>query len=76
MSGGLPAVTPRKLIAALERAGFVIERTSGSHYLLRHTSDPARSVTVAYHATDLKPKTLRAALRQAELSVEELIELL
>src|SRR5260370_1131959 len=28
MSGGLPAVTPRKLIAALERVGFVIERTS------------------------------------------------
>jgi len=76
MSGGLPAVTPRKLIAALERAGFVIERTSGSHYLLRHASDPTRSVTVVYHAADLKPKTLRATLRQAGLSVEELSELL
>jgi predicted RNA binding protein YcfA (HicA-like mRNA interferase family) len=76
MSGGLPVVTPRKLIAALERAGFVITRTSGSHYLLKHLSDPTRSVTVAYHASSLKPKTLRSVLRQAGLTVSELIDLL
>ena len=32
------------------------------------SSDPARSVTVAYHAGSLKPKTLRAVLRQAGLT--------
>jgi len=76
MTGGLPVVTPRKLIAALERAGFAIARTSGSHYLLKHPSDPTRSVTVAYHTGSLKPKTLRSVLRQARLTAEELIDLL
>ncbi len=45
MSRGLPAVTPRKLIAALQRAGLAGDRTSGSHYSLRHAGDPTRSVT-------------------------------
>ncbi len=76
MSRGLPAVTPRKLIAALQRAGFAIDRTSGSHYLMRHAADPARSVTVAYHTADIKPKTVRAILRQAGLTAEELVDLL
>jgi predicted RNA binding protein YcfA (HicA-like mRNA interferase family) len=68
MSGGLPVTTPRKLIAALERAGFVIARTSGSHYLLKHPADPTCRVTVAYHPGSIKPKTLRAILRQAGLT--------
>jgi len=76
MNRGLPAVTPRKLIAALQRAGFAVDRTSGSHYLLRHAADPTRSVTVAYHASDIKAKTLRAILRQAGLTVDELTDLL
>ena len=76
MSGGLPVTTPRKLIAALERAGFVIARTSGSHYLLKHPADPTRRVTVAYHSGAVKPKTLQAVLRQARLTAEELIDLL
>jgi predicted RNA binding protein YcfA (HicA-like mRNA interferase family) len=76
MSGGLPVLTPRKLIAALERAGFFIERTSGSHYLLKHPADPNRSVTVAYHSADIKQKTLRSILRQAGLTAEQLGDLL
>ena len=76
MSGVLPVTTPRKLIAALERAGFIIARTSGSHYLLKHPTDPMRRVTVAYHDGTIKPKTLRAVLRQAKLTPEELIDLL
>jgi predicted RNA binding protein YcfA (HicA-like mRNA interferase family) len=76
MTGGLPVVTPRKLIRALERAGFYIDRTSGSHYLLRHPSDPMRRVTVAYHASEIKPKTLGSILRQARLTAKQLAELL
>ncbi len=32
----LPALTGREVIRALEKAGFVISRTSGSHYRLVH----------------------------------------
>ncbi len=31
MSQRLPAAKPRHVIAALERAGFVVRRVSGSH---------------------------------------------
>jgi predicted RNA binding protein YcfA (HicA-like mRNA interferase family) len=31
MSRLLPAIKPRQVIAALQRAGFVVRRVSGSH---------------------------------------------
>ena len=76
MSSRLPALRPREVIRALERAGFAVSRTSGSHHLLKHPDHPERSVTVAYHATDLKPATLRSIIKQAGLTTEEFLELL
>jgi predicted RNA binding protein YcfA (HicA-like mRNA interferase family) len=72
----LPAVTPRKLIAALERMGFFVHHARGSHHYLKHPDDPAIRVTVALHSNTLKRGTLRAILRQANLTVEELREYL
>ena len=71
MSSRLPAVTPKQALRALKRAGFFVARTSGSHHLLVHPDRPQNTVTVAYHAKDLKPKTLRSIIRQAGLTVEE-----
>jgi predicted RNA binding protein YcfA (HicA-like mRNA interferase family) len=73
---GLPVVTPRQLIRALERAGFFIHHVRGSHYYLRHPDKPRLLITVPYHNRDLKHGTLRAILRQAELSPDELADLL
>src|SRR5437016_5469560 len=42
MNQRLPALTARDVIRALERAGFAVSRTSGSHRRLVHSSDPAR----------------------------------
>jgi len=70
----LPAVTPRQLIAALERIGFSVHHVRGSHYYLKHPTDPHVRVTVAYHSKTLKRGTLRAILRQANLTVAELRE--
>jgi predicted RNA binding protein YcfA (HicA-like mRNA interferase family) len=64
------------VIAALQRAGFVVRRVSGSHYRLALANDPARWVVVAYHNRDLKPKTLRAIIKQAGLTVDAFIDLL
>ncbi len=76
MSRRLPAVRPRQVIAALQRAGFVVRRVSGSHYRLAPPDDPTRWVVVAYHNRDLKPKTLRTIIKQAGLTVDAFIDLL
>jgi predicted RNA binding protein YcfA (HicA-like mRNA interferase family) len=76
MTDRLPTVRPREAIRALERAGFYVSRTSGSHCRLVHRSDPARKVTVPVHTGDLKPGTLRAIIAQAGLTVAEFVSLL
>jgi predicted RNA binding protein YcfA (HicA-like mRNA interferase family) len=76
MNRRLPTVSAREAIRALERAGFVATRTSGSHCRLVHASDPARKVTIPIHSGDLKRGTLRAIVAQAGLTVAEFIALL
>ena len=64
----LPALPGRTVITVLERVGFEVIRTKGSHYFLRHRDDPSRQTVVPVHRKDLPPGTLRAILRQARLS--------
>ena len=64
------------MVRALERAGWVERRRSGSHAQFRHPSKPGR-VTVPMHArVTLNPKTLATILDQAGLTVDELRDLL
>jgi len=76
MNQRLPALTARDVIRALERAGFAVSRTSGSHCRLIHASDPARKVTVPVHSGDLKRGTLRGIIAQAGFTVAEFLALL
>ena len=76
MTDRLPSLRPREVIRALERAGFVVSRTSGSHCRLIHPNDPSRKVTVPVHNDDLKRGTLRAILSQAGISADKLRDLL
>jgi predicted RNA binding protein YcfA (HicA-like mRNA interferase family) len=76
MSDRLPSLRPNVVVRALERAGFFISRTSGSHCRLVHRADPARKVTVPMHNADLKRSTLRSIIAQAGLTVADFIELL
>lgn len=72
----LPVVSGREVIAALSRIGYVVVRQRGSHLRLRHPTDRSRrALTVPDHST-LKPGTLHAILRDANLSAEQLRELL
>jgi predicted RNA binding protein YcfA (HicA-like mRNA interferase family) len=66
----LPTLTPRKVAAALKRAGFVEDRQHGSHLYVWH---PARAVGVSIpmHARDLPRGTLKAILAQAGLTEDE-----
>lgn len=76
MGQRLPVVKPKQVIRALERAGFFIHHSTGSHHILKHPDRPILRVTVAYHNRDLKRQTLATIIEQAGLSVEEFIEFL
>ena len=69
----LPAVKPKMVIRALQRKGFVIDHTTGSHYILIRER---LRVVIPFHNRDLKRGTLASIIAQAGLSVEEFIELL
>jgi len=76
MSPKLPRVGCRQLVRALKRAGFEEQRQRGSHLHLRRASDGKR-VTVPVHQGRTVPVgTLRAILRDADISVDEFHKLL
>lgn len=72
----LPAITSRRLIAALQRGGYFVHHTTGSHVVLKHPTRPSVRVVVPQHGGDIKRGTLRSILRQAELTADELTALL
>jgi predicted RNA binding protein YcfA (HicA-like mRNA interferase family) len=76
MNDRLPSLTARDVIRALQRAGFVVSRQSGSHCRLIHSIDPTRKVTVPVHSGDLKRGTMRAIIAQAGLTVADFMALL
>jgi predicted RNA binding protein YcfA (HicA-like mRNA interferase family) len=53
----LPSLTPKKIIKVLERKGFVLDRTKGSHHLYLN-AEKKRRVVVPLHKKDLPPGTL------------------
>ncbi|MDH4304787.1 MAG: type II toxin-antitoxin system HicA family toxin [Nitrospira sp.] len=59
---------------ALERAGFVVKRQEGSHVILRRP-EPFAQLVVPDHI-ELDRGTLRAIIRQADLTVDEFLRLL
>lgn len=76
MSPKLPVVSGREAIRVLERRGYQVVRQRGSHIRLRDESDPEHlPVTVPDHR-NLKPGLLRQILRDANLTVDEFVELL
>lgn len=65
----LPAIKPRAVVKALQKAGFVVIRTKGSHCQLKKAN---LLVTVPLHSRDLQKPTLASILRQARITIEEL----
>ena len=65
----------KELVRALKRAGFAVDRSRGSHVFLSHPD--GRTTTVPAHSGEtIGPGLLRAILRDVELSVDELADLL
>lgn len=71
----LPSFKPRELARILEKAGFILKRTTGSHYIY-YKKGVRRPVSIPFHAKNLPAGTQRAILREAGLTRDEVLKLL
>jgi predicted RNA binding protein YcfA (HicA-like mRNA interferase family) len=66
-----PSLTPQQVIKILEKKGFVLDRSKGSHRIYFHP-ETRRRVVVPFHRKDLPQGTLREILKQAGMEREEI----
>ncbi len=73
---GFPILKPREVIHFLEALGFkLLRKSKGSHWQFEHPD--GRRVTVPVHpGHDIGPGLLRKIMRDAEVELEQLEELL
>ncbi len=69
----LPKISAKECIKVLSKAGFYFKRQQGSHIILRR-DNPFAQLVVPNHK-ELDRGTLRAIIRQADLSINEFIKL-
>ena len=69
----LPQVSGQDVVRALQKVGFLIRRQHGSHIIMRRDTPFAQTVVPNHRQIDRG--TLRAILRQADLSVDEFTKL-
>ncbi len=72
----LPQVNGERLLRALRKEGWQIDRTRGSPFILVHAKYPTRTIAVPVHNRPLKAGTLAAILKGADITPERLRELL
>lgn len=72
----LPVLSGKNVVKVLSKIGFVHVRTRGSHAILNKQTDKGKiTIPVPLHK-ELAKGTLKSIMRQAELSLEDLIGLL
>ena len=70
----LRAMTGKEVVAALEKAGFVVVRTRSSHNFLRHPD--GRTTLVPVHAGEtLGPGLMSKILRDCDLTRDQFVSL-
>jgi predicted RNA binding protein YcfA (HicA-like mRNA interferase family) len=71
----LPRLTGKEIISALQKSGFKVIRTKGSHHFLRH--DDGRATVVPVHSGEtIGPGLLAKILRDCEITREQINSLL
>jgi predicted RNA binding protein YcfA (HicA-like mRNA interferase family) len=70
----LPSISGKECIKVLEKIGFYQKRQESSHIVMRR-DEPFAQVVVPNHS-EIAKGTLRAIIRDIELSVEEFVSLL
>ena len=72
----LPHVKGDRLAKALQKQGWYIDRSRGSHAIMRNADRLGAKIVVPIHTSPIKPGTLSGILKKAEISGEELRDLL
>ena len=67
----IPSLTPKDIIKILQKKGFILDRSSGSHQLWLHPVSLKRA-TIPMHNKDLPTGTLYSILKQAGIDKDEL----
>jgi len=67
----VPALKSSEVIKILQKYGFKIARSSGSHIRLIHPD--GRKVTVAWHNRPIAKGTLHAIMRQSKLTPQDFL---
>jgi len=66
----LPVLKPKHLLKILQKAGFKIDHTAGSHYILYHSN--GKRVTLPYHLKDLPKGTIHSIIKSAGIEKKDL----
>lgn len=69
----LPQIKPRQIDKILHKLGFVSRSGKGSHVVFKHPD--GRRTVIPVHNQPVRTGTLRAILKQADLSIEEFFKL-
>ena len=69
----LPQIKPKKVEKVLLQLGFSPRRGKGSHIVFKHPD--GRRTVIAVHNRPIRTGTLRAILRQIDLSINEFLKL-
>jgi len=72
----LPQVKGDRLVSALGKEGWYVDRTRGSHVIMKHEGKLDTKIIIPIHRKPVKPGTLSNILKKAELSAEEIKKLL
>jgi predicted RNA binding protein YcfA (HicA-like mRNA interferase family) len=70
----LPRISSKEAIRALKRLGFEQVRQTGSHVVMKKATDEGEIGCVVPIHRELKIGTLGSVLKQAQVTVEALIE--
>jgi len=62
----IPSLTSKKLLKILQEAGFEIDHTTGSHYILYHYQTNKR-IVIPFHRRDLPKGTVYSILKAADI---------
>lgn len=76
MSRQLPILSCREVVSALAKVGFreIPGRGKGSHVFV-YREEPPKGITIP-NQKEIKRGTIRAIIRQADLTVDEFLDLL
>lgn len=73
MSERLPRLSAKEIVRVLERRGFLLSRTSGSHCIYKNAAGNRATVPV-HSGKILHPKVLQSILRDADMTADDLRE--